>query len=154
KENDHDTISNSSIFNFYASGAIESSGVRLDAGNTDWTISGNSFYQTVSRASAGRVDRAIYVNNTSGNNFTVTNNVIGGSATNGAGSWTTTGNSSYKFAGIQLNVGVSTASSIQGNTIKNFTWTSGSISSTPPVWTGIYVGAGAANIGTTAGNTI
>ncbi|MEO6784633.1 MAG: hypothetical protein ABI318_00765, partial [Chthoniobacteraceae bacterium] len=142
QNNSGNTVANCNIFNFYAATAVDSAGVRLDGRNTDWTIIGNSFYQTVSRAAVSANVRAIYVSNTSGNNFTVTANFIGGSAPGAGGTaWTTTGTgSSYLFAGIRLNVGTVTSSSVQGNTIANITWTSSNNSTTlPGVWSGIHV---------------
>jgi len=155
--NSGNTISNCNIFNFYAAANVDSAGVWLSTGNTGWTISGNSFYQTASRPSVSASVRAIYINTTSGNNFAVTGNFIGGSAVNAGGSpWTATNTAnSYFFVGIQLNVGSTTPSSIQGNTIANIVWASSSAASTlPGVWSGIYVQAGNVNIGTMVGNTI
>ncbi len=157
QNNSGNTISNCNIFNFYAATAVDAAGARLDGGNTDWTITGNSFYQTASRAAVAANIRPIFVNNTSGNNFTVTGNSIGGSAPNAIGTaWTTTGTTvAYWFQGIRLNVGTTTPSSVNGNTIANIVWTGSSVFNTSPgIWSGIYVTAGAANIGTTTGNTI
>jgi hypothetical protein len=157
QNNSGNTVSNCNVFNFYSGlTSVDSAGVRLDAGNTDWTITGNSFYQTASRAGVAANVRAIYLNNPSGNNFTVTGNFIGGSAPNAGGAaWTTTGTAAYAFQGIQLNVGTTTPSSVQGNIISKIVWTS-SINSSglPAVWSGIYVSSGSANIGTVTGNTI
>jgi hypothetical protein len=149
--NSGNTVSNCNIFNFSASGA------RLSSGNTDWTISGNSFYQTANRAAVDGIVNAINILNASGNNFTVTGNFIGGSAPNcGGTAWTTTGTSAaYQFQGIALNVGTTTASSVQGNTIANMVWTSRiATTSMPGVWCGIYVQEGSVIIGTVTGNTI
>ncbi|MES2922576.1 MAG: hypothetical protein V4819_13575 [Verrucomicrobiota bacterium] len=157
QNNSGNTISNCNVFNFYSPAAVDAAGVRLDGGNTDWSITGNSFYQTVSRAAVAANVRAIFINNTSGNNFSVTGNFIGGSGTNAGGTaWTTTGMTArYLFKGIQLNVGTTTASSVQGNTIRNITWsTSGTTNAVFSIWSGIAVSAGNANIGTVTGNTI
>lgn len=85
QNNSGNIISNCNIFNFYHTAAVDTAGARLDGGNTDWTILGNSFYQTVARAGQGANVRAIYVNSVSGNNFAVTGNFIGGSAANAGG---------------------------------------------------------------------
>lgn len=156
QNNSNNTISNCNIFNFYRA-MQDVTGVRLEAGNSDWTITGNSFYQTVSRATAPGVTRAIYINAPLGNNFVVTNNFIGGSTPNLGGSpWTvSTTSSAYIFVGIALNVGTTTPSSVQGNVIGNISWGSSSAASTlPGIWTGIYLQAGSANIGTVTGNSI
>ena len=157
QNNSGNTVSNCNIFNFYSATSF-ASGIQLGNGSTDWTITGNSFYQTATRAAAPRELWAIWLNNpVSGNNFTVTGNFIGGSAPNAGGTaWTTTGTTAaYLFQGIRLNVGTTTPSSVQGNTIKNITWTtSHNDTALPGVWSGIYVQAGNVNIGTVTGNTI
>lgn len=157
QNNSGNTVSNSNIFNFYSSTAA-SSGVLLAGGSTDWTISGNSFYQTATRTAVSQTVNPILINNTTGNNFTVTGNFIGGDSPGAAVTaqkWTTTGFLPYLFQGIRLTVGSTTASSVQGNTISNIVWTVASNASTlPGVWSGIYVTAGNVNIGTVTGNTI
>lgn len=142
--NSGNTISNCNIFNFYIAANADTTGVRLDDGNTGWTITGNSFYQTTGHGSGAGTVRAIYINS-SGNNFTVTGNFIGGS-TAGAGGSAWTKPNGRQFVGIQLTTGTGTPSSVQGNTIQNMVWAG--------YWSGIYVTAGTVNIGTVTGNTI
>jgi hypothetical protein len=157
KNNSANTVSNCNLFNFYAATAVDAAGLRLDGGNNGWTITGNSFYQTASRAAVAANVRAIYLKNSSGNTFVVMGNWIGGSAPNAGGSaWTTTGTTAaYQFQGIWLSVGSTTPSSVQGNTIQNFVWTSSYASiGHPGVWCGIYVLGGSVNVGTVTGNTI
>lgn len=157
QNNSGNTVSNCNVFNFQAATAIDAAGVRIDDGNTDWNITSNSFYQTVSRAAVAGTVYAISINNTSGNNFTVMGNFIGGCVPNAGGAaWTTTGTGAdYRFVGIQLNVGTMTASSVQGNTIQNIVWTSSSTASTlSGIWSGIYVQGGNVNTGTITGNSI
>lgn len=158
KDNSGNTVSNCNVFNFHSlTASVESAGVRLNAGNTNWTITDNSFYQTATRAAVATTVRPIYINNSLGNNFVVSNNFIGGS-TPGAGgaAWTTnTTAAAFLFAGIHLNVGTTMASSLQNNTIANIRWTTNSTTTAVPgIWSGIYVQAGSVNIGTQAGNTI
>ena len=157
KENSNILISNCNIYNYYH-GTVASNGILIPSSsyNTDWTISGNSFYQTSSRAPTGGVDHsAIRVDlSTNGNNFRVIGNYIGGTLPNCNGTaYTVTGTGAIKFYGIYLNVGYTTASSIQGNTIKNISWTNSGIA------TGIFFGItvplnGAVNIGNETGNVI
>ncbi len=156
KVNDNITISNNNIFNFW-SATQATNGVLVSSNNSDWTISGNSFYQTTNRTStAGATHNGIQISNASGNNFIITNNFIGGTSANAGGTpWTVGGSFANRFIGIQLNVGTTTASSVQGNVIKNFTWSSTSGATTlPGVWCGIYANAGSINIGSTSANTI
>ena len=60
------------------------------------------------------------------------------------------GNVSHSFSGIYLNIGTSTPSSVQNNTIQNINYASTS----PTPWFGINVNAGTVNIGTITGNKI
>src|SRR6476660_7233269 len=45
QNNSGNTVTNSSILNFFAAAAA-STGITISGGNTDWTITGNSFFQT------------------------------------------------------------------------------------------------------------
>lgn len=155
--NSGNVISNCNIFNFYRSTAVITSGLSLTSGNTNWTISGNSFYQTVSRAGVATTVRAIYLSNTSTNSHTVSGNFIGGSAASAGGTaWTSTGTTAaYNFVGIWLRVASNVATSVQGNVIKNFSWSTATTTTAQPgAWAGIYVETGMSNIGTVTGNTI
>ena len=146
-------VTNCNIFDFYnAAGGITASGINL-AGSTDWTITGNSFYQTASRAQvAGGGYIVIGVSDTSGVNFVISNNFIGGSAASAGGTaWTETGATTHTFIGIRMSVGSATPSSLQNNTIQNINNTT---STTSTVNAGISAVTGAMNIGTTTGNTI
>ncbi len=83
--------------------------------------------------------------------FTVSSNYIGGKAAQcGGEAWSKSNTANSPFHGIYLNVETSVPSNIQGNVIRNFNWTNSSNAN----WTGINIAAGAANIGTTTGNTI
>ena len=157
QSNSSNTVSNCNVFNFVAANGVDAAGGLLDVGNTDWNLTSNSFYQTATRTAVAANVRAIYINNPSGNNFTVTGNFIGGSAANAGGTaWTTTGTSAgCRFQGIRLNVGTTTPSSAQGNTLANIIWTGNENATAPPgVWSGIYVQAGSVDIGAVSGNTI
>ncbi len=163
--NSGNTISNCNIFNFF-SATVTSSGINLQGGNTDWTITGNSFYQTATRTTTANsvFQYGITIaNTTSGNNFIIQNNFIGGSAPNAASTpWTVTGAFSQRFNGIGLSVGTTLPSSVQGNVITNFNYTTTSTatanSTSAPlgtgIWGGIMVGAGSVNVGTVSGNTV
>ncbi|MEI6139630.1 MAG: hypothetical protein WCP85_10220, partial [Mariniphaga sp.] len=155
KENSGNTIINNNIYNFLNKGAA-SCGINLGNYTTAWTISENSFYETATFTPTASVEyRVINIENTSGLNYTVLNNHIGGSSpecgTSGSvATWTKATGYGNTFYGIYLNVGTGNASNIQGNTIQNFSYTN----STNANWTGIQANAGDINIGTTTGNTI
>lgn len=164
KENSANTISNNNIYDFLNKTAA-SNGVNLSTNSTAWTISGNSFYETTQfNTDASIVSTyaftAININN-AGVNFTVSNNFIGGNSAQATGTWEksytgtpgTNQGSNNQFSGIAINVGTSTASSIQGNTIKGFNWiNSGSYINGS--FNGLLLSGGALNVGTILGNTI
>ncbi len=147
--NSSNTISNNNIYNVLTSN-IETDYINLGTYNTAWTITGNSFYETTSNIpSSGQNLNIIYINATSGINFTISNNYIGGNAPLCGGTWTK-GSGGNTFYFMQIRVGTGTASNIQGNTIKNINFTN----SNNYNCYGIDVYAGYVNIGTTAGNCI
>jgi len=151
KENSGNIISNNAIYNFLKQ-ATASNGIFLSSYTTSWTIDGNSFYETTSFiASAAVAYNVIQIANTTGNDFIISNNYIGGSAVNCGGTpWTKTNATNNIFYAININVGTTTASSVQNNTIQNFTWSNAANAA----WIAIAIAGGDVNIGTTTGNTI
>ena len=156
--NSFNTVSNNNIFNLFNPDWTHTYAINLsenndgnNAYNSDWTITGNSFYQTSEYVSnTDRNINIIYVYSTTGNNFNISSNYIGGSAPHCGGTpWTKTqGNNSFSV--IVLNAGSVTASNIQGNIIKNFNLTNTGYY----YWGGISTGSGNVNIGTITGNII
>lgn len=160
KENSGNTISNCDIHDVYISVASKADiyGIYLTSNNTNWTITGNNIYQTTPRAyydgTDGGAFSAIRINNTSGNGFVISNNVIGGSAPNAGGApWTVTAGQ-HKFNGIYLAAGTATPTSVQGNIIKNLDLSTTFITSGSLCTAFINLGDGSFNVGTTTGNTI
>ncbi len=151
KDNSGNIIRNNSIFNFLSRSMV-SYGINLWNYNTTWTITGNSFYETASFVPTSSVAYyAINIYYTSGTGFTVDNNYIGGSAAScGGTAWTKTAAFNNTFTAINLNVGTGTATSVQGNIIRNFAYANSLNAS----WYGINISAGEVNTGTTTGNTI
>ena len=149
--NTSNNISNNNIYDFLNAGA-SSYGIYIFSYSTDFIISGNSFFETSNpfSATAANTYNAIRIYNTSGNNFTISNNYVGGrEASCGGSAFTVNGNYAHLFQCIFIRVGITTASVVHNNTIKNINYTTNS--STP--WIGIYI-VGAVNIGTTTGNLI
>lgn len=156
KMNDNITISNNRIFNFWAASAA-TNGISIQANNSDYTIAGNSIYQTASRTqTAAAAHTGITISSTAGNNFKVTDNYIGGTAVNAGGTaWTVGGAFANTFIGINMSVGGTTASSVQNNTITNMNWScTGTSAVYPGIFTGIDVTNGAVSIGDVMANTI
>ncbi|MCK9422819.1 MAG: hypothetical protein M0Q38_09485 [Bacteroidales bacterium] len=116
--------------------------------NDAWTITGNSFYEAEAfTITSGNNMEIIYIYADAGNGFIISNNYFGGSAPLCGGTWNkTTGNNTFQL--MEFRVGTSTASEIQGNTIKNINFTNTGSNK----WWGINMQRGKINIGTTAGN--
>ncbi|MBK7938253.1 MAG: hypothetical protein IPJ82_14745 [Lewinellaceae bacterium] len=118
--NSSNTVSNCNIFNFFLSTST-SIGIVMTTGSTEWTITGNSFYQTAPRVLAAAQFGSINCPLTTSNKFVITNNFIGGTAPLcGGGPMTLTG--SGNFRGMNFTVGPGTTL-IQGNTIQNINLT-------------------------------
>ena len=152
KENSGVIIRENNIYDILTNNNINGSIVFISTANTDFQITANSFYETTSWNPLNTTYYVINIDNTSGNNFNVSNNYVGGSASLCGGSAWSKGNGGYdNFMCIYMNVGTTTASNIQGNTITNWNYNnSGSTKS----WYGINVAGGSVNIGTTTANTI
>ncbi len=149
-ENSGNIISNNNIYDFLNK-ATASNGINLGTFTTAWTISGNSFYETATFVpTATKELYPIYIIS-SGTNFSIYNNYIGGSSAQcGGTAWTKTNTSDNGFRAMNISVGTGVASSIQGNTIKNMSWSNSGNS----IWCGIFINTGDVNIGTTSGNVI
>ncbi len=151
---DYVSIVNSEIYDYFSAGS-DHAGIYLytNGSASNWTFSGNSFYQTSSRSLSGSSNEvsAIRINgSTSGNGFVISNNYVGGSSASSGGSATT-----YTGSGVlrafRLSVAAGTTTSIQGNVVRNISFTSSSAST---AHSAMSLVAGAFDVGTTAGNTI
>ena len=153
KDNSTNTITNCNLFNFR--GAM-SAAIKDSANTTDWAINNNSIYQTTAYTCVAGTTYGIYINNTSGNSFSIVGNYIGGNSALCNGTWTTNSSTvNNRFVGMYLNVGSTVASSIQTNTIQNFNWySSGTNFAAPGTWCAVYVVAGNVGIGNNKGNVI
>ena len=152
-ENNTDSIKNNEIYDTWSRGASSNS-INLASYSSGFVISGNSIYETTDfTPTSGNTYQAIRINNTSGTGFNIVGNYIGGKALQCKGSAMSMGISSSQslvFQPIYLNVGSSTASSVQGNTVQNITMNSTYASP----FSAIYINAGVSNIGTSSGNMI
>jgi hypothetical protein len=146
--NSNNTISNCNIYNYF-SASIQTGGVFLTSGNTDWTITGNSFYQTAARiATVGSTHYGIYASNSAANAFTITNNYIGGGAPlAGGAAWNLGGAFANRIVGIYHYTSANAVSTITGNVFNNFIVSSTSSATTAPgIVGGIYTLGGNVNI--------
>ncbi len=118
--NSNNTISNCNIFNFFLATGT-SFGTQLTTGSTDWTVTGNSYYQTAARTLGAFQFTGINLASTITNNFVITNNFIGGTAPLcGGAAMTLTG--AGNFRGMNMTVGPN-LTLVQGNTIQNINLT-------------------------------
>lgn len=152
--NTGNTVSNCNIYDIFNAGGAAAS-ISLSTNNTGWTITGNSIYQTSSKtvtAAAASSHSGIAVSD--GGGYTITNNFVGGGASGASGSmWDYTGTGLVRLVGLNLTFTTGSAvSSIQGNVIRKISQNDGY--NATPMFVGIYVLNGDANIGTTTGNVI
>ncbi len=171
-DNSGNTISNNNISDYF-SATLVSNGINLGIGNSAWTISTNKLFQTASRIyTTANTHTAINV--VSGENYSITDNIIGFANSSGTGTTNLIGNSvaltgtfpsSYTTTGAATAtrfIGVNCAfafngrvSNIQNNTIAGIAlYTSSGAATTNGILCGINVTSGNVNIGTTTGNTI
>jgi hypothetical protein len=151
KENSDNTISYNNLFNFF-NATTEHVGIYLGSYNMSWTITGNSIYETAARNITGSniawIAIASSSNTTSG--LVITENYIGGTASNVGGSpMTLTG--SGVLRAMRLTAGTTPINSVQGNVVQNISITSSSAST---VHGGIQLVTGSFNVGSTSPNTI
>jgi hypothetical protein len=128
--NDNNLVDSCNIYNFF-SPTLATAGIYIGANNSAWTINANRFYQTATVTTTGTpTHRVMWVTPnvaalTSASGFNITNNFIGGNASNGTGVYTMAGTSGYQFFGMDISVGLGTTTLVQNNTITNFNYTSG-----------------------------
>jgi len=149
--NVNNSIIDNDFYNHFRTNAT-SFGIRIAQNSDNFTINGNSFFETgVFSSSTNNVTlTAIDIDNTSGLDYTIRGNYIGGSASQcGGGAFTYTNSSSANFLGIRLNANVNSNLAVDSNSVAGFSWTSSSGS-----WVGIRRQAGRAYIGNNEGNHI
>ncbi|HZV69059.1 MAG TPA: hypothetical protein VFG10_05920 [Saprospiraceae bacterium] len=149
-------ITNNNIFDYF-SATISTEGIDLISGTVGTTISNNRFYQTAMRTmtTSSLTHSGIRISNSSGNAYQITGNTIGFAAANGTGMYTILATGISMIVPINLSVGTTTATSVQGNTVAGIAISgasSGTSSSGP--FRGIYIGAGLVTVGDVTGNTI
>jgi trimeric autotransporter adhesin len=161
--NNNVTISNNTIHDWFLLNSSGQIGLNIGTGNSGFTITGNSFYQTATRTHtvSGAITTGININFSSTVNsnggHTITDNFIGGTAPGATG-----GNMTLTVSGVgvtQIFIGISVVSglipnSIQNNTIRNIDFTTNAPAAGTNMFIGMNFGQGIYNIGTVTGNTI
>ena len=149
--NSNNIISNCNFFNIWTNTSGYSNPLYLYQGSTDWTITGNSFYQVGTRTITAATNRNYFltISGSTGNNFTISKNYLGGSAPFCGGTpYTVTGATTlymYTF-GMSLACASTKLSYVTDNTIQNVDLTSGANAtsvSSPGSFSGINTSSGA-----------
>jgi len=160
--NNNCSFTNNTIHDWFLLNSNSQYGLYVGAGNTGFTISGNSFYQTAVRTNtvSGAIVRCIIISNTapvnSNGGFTISGNYIGGTAPLAAGgdmTYTVNAGITQTFGAISVTTGL-IPNSIQGNVIRKIDYTSTSPTANTTMWFGINLGQGIHNLGTSTGNTV
>lgn len=161
--NNNITISNNNIHDWFLANNANQFGLQIGVGNSNFTITGNSFYHTATRTNtvSGAVTRAINISfastvNTNGGH-NISNNFIGGTApgaTGGDMTLTVSGAGvSQTFSGISVISGL-IPNSIQNNVIRKIDFTTNSPTAASSMFLGINLGQGVFNVGDITGNII
>jgi hypothetical protein len=118
--------------------------ILLHGTSTDWTISGNHFFEETNNfnSTVNTEITIIRIASSTGNNFIIENNFIGGNAPGAVGTWAKTGFDN-NFTVIHLTIGNSANSNfVRNNIIRGFNWTNSGNAN----WTGINIAGGLATI--------
>ena len=161
-DNANNTVSNNEFANCMST-TLYSRAIRLVAFNSNWTISGNSFYETstftVPSGVTGSNLNKTMIEVGASTGHTISGNYIGGnSAQCGGTALTKTGGYDDGFNGLSIsnstNPGQANASTlyVQNNVIKNINWTNGTATSNAFNCIAI-VGIGISATGNTIGDT-
>jgi len=159
--NTTNTFTNNIFHDWFSATAVNSA-ITASTGNTAWVITNNSFYQTATRTmTTANTNFIVNVASGSGSatgNYNISGNYFGGTAALcGGTAYTSTAAVAHRFVAIQTITGTGGANSIQGNTIRNFNFTTTSGATTSNgVWCGINTTGtnGANNVGTITPNVI
>jgi hypothetical protein len=158
--NNNNTLESNKIYDFF-NAAGNTYGLYISDLNTNWTVNGNSFYQTSPRiltgGAADRIFSPIGISPTTASTVTglsFTGNSIGGTAPScGGGPMTISdnGTASLVLRALFAQVGTATATSFQGNIIRNIAMTSSSTSTNQSLISAV---TGSFNIGNSTPNVL
>lgn len=152
-DNSGNGIQNCEIFDYF-NAALETNGVLIAANNGSWNIVGNRLYQTATRTyAAANTHGGIRI--ASGSGHAVTDNVIGFASASGTGTYQMAGSVASRYVAINLAVGTSAPTSVQGNVVTAISLaTTSNAPNQNGVFSGINLTSGNAVIGTVSPNII
>ncbi len=150
--NNLNTISNNEFANCLSGTFTSSRAIYLTTFTTNWTVSGNSFYETTSIVPNGSNSTPITVIGVTSSSNTVTGNYIGGSAAQcGSATLTKTAYDNNVFIGIYLAVGGTPISTVSNNIIQNINWSNYSLVDFTPLSLGGGINCTGNTIGAATG---
>ncbi len=122
------TVLNCNLYDFF-SPTKSSSGIYInnDVGS-QWTINNNKFYQSTTKTftlSGYNYHYGLYM--TGGNGHTINDNIIGYASPSETGTYSVVGVSNSAFISMYLSLGTTNTSTIQGNKVRNLSFTGTSI---------------------------
>ena len=144
------TVSGNNISDYFNANS-SSNGINANTGNSAWTITNNKFFQTGART---YLTAATHngINVLSGSGYTITGNTIGYAAANGTGVYTMGGTVATRFVAINLAVGTTATTSVQGNSVASISLTGIGTNSGSGSLAGVSVTSGNVNIGNVTPN--
>ena len=154
--NNSGIVLNNNTIHDYFNPTLANAGVYISSGSTGITVSNNKFFQAATRTqTTGTQISAVWITNSSGDNFQVTGNTIGYAAANGTGTMTYVMASATKIVPIFFSVNTTVASVANNNIITNIGLSgAGTSTSTTSPFRGIYISTGLVNAnGNTIGST-
>ncbi len=146
RDNSGNIIRNNHIYNTFST-TLSSNGININSASIGFIISGNSIYETTDFIAVGNAlsYNAIRVSTT--NDHVISDNHIGGSGPQCAGTWLFTSHYAVYYCGIYVYAGIGTATTIANNIIANMNFTS----TEDNPWDGIFLYTGNFEV---TGNTI
>jgi hypothetical protein len=159
-KNSNNNITNCWIHDFFNATLTNAVGVYLPTGNTDWTLSGNSLYQSVPRTlAANTVFYGMFVSGAiASDKHTITGNFFGGSApgaSNSSGNMQLAGAAGFTPGMFGFYVQTSAGTLVSNNTVRNISFTSQATGSfTNAAFYGYSAGGNVNNAVTFSNNTV
>jgi hypothetical protein len=144
RENEYNQILNNKIFDFINKTA-SANGITMISGSDKFTISGNSFYETVEDFAPEGGYRYYAIRTNTNSVHTITNNYIGGNVAEVGGVWKTTKgvtDAHYSFTAIYVSGKTDEATLVQSNIINNFNIVTGGSTWNHDTWDGIFIDDG------------
>jgi len=137
RENNANIISNNNIYDFLsASGS--SYGINIASNSSDWTVSGNSLYETTTLIPIGAFSYEPIRITSSASHF-ITGNYVGGSAPLCGGSaFTVNSTAAHYMCCIYISGGTGFPCTVENNVVQNISYTSGEDNP----WDGIFINTG------------